>query len=285
MKHLVITGVSSGIGRHAASYFTRAGWHVFGSVRREADALRLQQDLGERFTPLIFDVVDGDAVVVAAHAVRERLAGRTLDGLINNAGVSFSDPLLLQSVADFRQQLEINLVGTFAVTRAFAPLVGADRSLTGGKGRIINVSSQGGRLGAPFLGAYAAAKHGIEGFSESLRRELLLVGIKVVIVAPGAIVTPIWDKAEAMQVDHVAGTIWDAPFRAFVAWMIENGRKGARPDQVSKTLEEALTAHRPKLRYEVVRNRLLDGVLPAYLPRRIMDRLVGRQLGLLPELP
>ena len=188
-------------------------------------------------------------------------------------------------MADFRKQIDINLVGVFAVTRAFAPLLGADPTLAGRKGRIVNISSVGGRMAFPFLGAYAASKHGVEGFSESLRRELQLVGIRVVVVAPGSVVTAIWDKAEALPLDHLAGTIWDAPFRAFAKFMITNGRKGLAPERVGEVVATALTVPRPRTRYVVVKNRLLNSTLPSTLPRRTLDRLIGRQLGLLPRRP
>ena len=256
---------------------------MFGSVGKEADADPLQQELGDRFTPLVFDVEDAAAIVAAAELVRGRLAGRTLDGLVNNAGSSFSDPLLVQSVADFRHQIEINLVGMFAVTRAFAPLLGADPALAGPKGRIVNISSVGGRMGPPFLGAYAAAKHGVEGFSESLRRELQLLGIDVVIVAPGSVGIAIWDKAEALPSDHLAGTIWEKPYRAFIGWMVENGRKGLTPEQVGAVIATALTTPKPKIRYEAVKGRFANATLPALLPKRMVDRMIGRQLGLLPK--
>ncbi len=283
MKNVVVTGVSTGIGRGTVEVLAEKGWHVFGSVRREADAHSLCQNLGDRFTPLVFDVEDDDAVVAAVGLVRQRLAGRTLDGLVNNAGSSFSNPLLIQSVADFRRQININLVGMFAVTRAFAPLLGADPTLDGPKGRIVNISSVGGKMGAPFLGAYAAAKHGVEGFSESLRRELQLIGIGVVIVAPGSVATAIWDKAEALSLDHLAGIIWDKPYRAFIGWMVENGRKGLTPTQVGDVIAAALTAAKPKLRYEVVKGKLANAMLPSLLPRRALDYLIGQQLGLLPK--
>ena len=171
----------------------------------------------------------------------------------------------------------------FAVTRSFASLLGADPVLTGDKGRIVNISSVGGRMGPPFLGAYAAAKHGVEGFSESLRRELQLVGIDVIIVAPGSVATAIWDKAEALPLGHVAGTIWDKPYRAFINWMTENGRKGLTPEQVGDVIVTALTAAKPKTRYEVVKGRFANATLPSLLPRRTVDRLIGGQLGLLPS--
>ena len=282
MKNVVVTGVSTGIGRGTVTVLAGKGWHVFGSVRKASDAHALQQELGDSFTPLVFDVEDDAAIVAAAAMMRARLAGRTLDGLVNNAGSSFSDPLLVQSVADFRRQIEINLVGMFAVTRAFAPLLGADPALAGPKGRIVNISSVGGRMGPPFLGAYAASKHGVEGFSESLRRELQLLGVEVVIVAPGSVATAIWDKAEALPLDSVAGTIWDKPYRAFIQYMVENGRKGLTPEHVGAVIATALTTPRPKTRYEVVKGRFANATLPSLLPRRTIDRLMGKQVGLLP---
>jgi len=102
MKQVVVTGVSTGIGRGAVSVLVKQGWHVFGSARRQADASALVAEFGEAFTPLIFDVEDNDAILAAAELVRARLGGRTLEGLVNNAGASFAGPLLLQSVAEFR---------------------------------------------------------------------------------------------------------------------------------------------------------------------------------------
>jgi NAD(P)-dependent dehydrogenase (short-subunit alcohol dehydrogenase family) len=283
MKNVVVTGVSTGIGRGAASVLIRKGWRVFGSVRKEADGRALQSELGEAFTPLVFDVEDNDAILAAAREVGLRLAGRTLDGLVNNAGSSFTDPLLVQSVADFRTQIEINLVGMFAVTRAFAPLLGADPARIGDKGRIVNISSVGGKMGVPFLGACVAAKHGVEGLSESLRRELQLIGVDVIVVAPGSVATAIWDKAEAMSFDHLAGTIWAKPFRTFTETMIKGGRKGLAPEQVGEIIATALTVRNPKTRYDAVKGRFLNVTLPSLLPSRMVDRLVGRQLGLLPR--
>ncbi len=283
MKSVVVTGVSSGIGKGIATTMARNGWRVFGSVRREADARALRASLGDAFVPLIFDVEDNDAIIAAAADARARLAGRTLDGLVNNAGMSLTDPLLVQSVADFRRQIEVNLVGVFAVTRAFAPLLGADPSLAGPKGRIVNISSVGGRIGPPFLGAYAAAKHGVEGFSESLRRELQLVGIDVVIIGPGSVATPIWDKAEAAPTDHLAGTIWERPYRAFTAFMIKEGRKGLAPERIGEVVRTALTVAKPRTRYAPVPGKLLNWTVPNALPRRVVDRLIGGQLGLRPK--
>ncbi len=281
MQTVVVTGVSSGIGKSIALLMVKSGWRVFGSVRKDVDAQALQAELGEAFVPLVFDVADDAAVIAASVAVRARLAGRTLDGLVNNAGIALSDPLLVQTVANFRKQIEVNLVGMFAVTRAFAPLLGADPALTGPKGRIVNMSSVGGRIGPPFLGAYAAAKHGVEGFSDSLRRELQLVGIDVVIIGPGSVATPIWDKSEAVPSAHLAGTIWERPFRAFTDYMIKDGRKVLAPERIGEVVRTALTTAKPRARYAPVPGKLLNWILPTTLPRRVVDRLIGRQLGLM----
>lgn len=280
MKSVVVTGVSTGIGRGIASVMVKHGWQVFGSVRKEADARTLRAELGEAFLPLVLDVEDDAAIVTASVAVRARLGGRTLDGLVNNAGMALADPLLVQTVADFRRQIEVNLIGMFAVTRAFAPLLGAEPGLAGPKGRIVNISSVGGRIGPPFLGAYAASKHGVEGFSESLRRELQLVGIDVVIVGPGSVATPTWDKAEAASSAHLVDTIWERPFRAFLDTMVGNGRKGLAPERIGEVVRTALTVVKPRARYAPVPGKLLNWTLPTTLPSRVVDRLIGGQLGL-----
>ena len=280
MKSVVVTGASTGIGKATAAVMIKAGWRVFGSVRRQADGQALQAELGEGLVPLAFDVEDDDAIVAASAHVRARLGGHTLDGLVNNAGIALLDPLLVQSVADFRKQIEVNLVGTFAVTRAFAPLLGAEPALAGPKGRIVNVSSVAGRMAPPFLGAYAAAKHGLEGFSESLRRELRLVGIDVVIIGPGSVATPIWDKAEAASSDHLAGTVWQQPVRAFASLMVKGGRKGLPPERIGEVVRTALTVAKPRARYAPVPGKLLNWTVPTSLPSRVVDRLIGVQLGL-----
>jgi NAD(P)-dependent dehydrogenase (short-subunit alcohol dehydrogenase family) len=282
MKSVVITGASSGIGAGAAAVLVGKGWRVFGGVRRETDGLALQRKYGDAFTPLLFDVEDDRAISEAADQARFMLHGQTLAGLVNNAGSSFPDPLLVQSVADFRRQININLVGMFAVTRAFAPLLGADPTMRGPKGRIVNISSVGGKMGPPFLGAYVAAKHGVEGFSENLRRELQLIGIDVIVIGPGSVRTAIWDKAEAMPLDHLAGTIWEEPYKAFHAYMISEGRKGLEPEDVGAVIAKALEVARPRTRYAVLKGKFLNATLPSMLPARWVDRIIGRQPGLLP---
>jgi NAD(P)-dependent dehydrogenase (short-subunit alcohol dehydrogenase family) len=280
MKSVVITGVSTGIGRATAVLLAGRGFRVFGSVRKAADAAALQRQLGSAFVPLVFDVTDEAAVRAAADAVRTQLMGTTLAGLVNNAGIAVGGPISHLPVAEYRKQMEVNVVGPMIVSQAFIPLLGADRSLQGAPGRIVNITSVAGKIGAPFVGPYAASKHAMEGFSESLRRELQLYGIDVIMVAPGHVVTPIWDKAE--QVDFTPYEKLDsAPaMKKFQSFFIAEGRKGFPPERVAEVIHTALTIASPKARYPVVPGHFKNWTLPRLLPVRVIDRLIACQLGL-----
>src|ERR1700751_3832291 len=169
MRQVVITGVSTGIGYATVKVLLEHGCRVFGSVRKRADADRLQLEYGERFVPLLFDVIDEAAVQHAAETVRRHLGTAILDGLVNNAGIEITGPLAYLPADQFRYQLEVNLVGPLIVTKAFLPCLGADPTRQGKPGRIINISSPSGRIAGPFTGAYTASKFGLEGLSDTLR--------------------------------------------------------------------------------------------------------------------
>lgn len=280
-RSVVITGVSTGIGRASAMLLAGKGFHVFGSVRRLADAGPLAQSLGAAFTPLVFDVTDEDAVRAAAQTVRGILGGQRLGGLVNNAGVAVAGPLTHLPVAEFRKQLEVNLVGPLIVTQAFLPLLGTDAALPGPPGRVVNISSVGGRIGAPFLAPYVASKHGIEGFSESLRRELLFYGIDVIVVAPGHVATPIWDKAEEVDVSPYEQLEIAPAMRKFRDFFIAEGKKGFPPERIAAVIHQALTSSAPKVRYAVVPGRLMNWTIPNLLPRRAVDKVLGGRFGLI----
>lgn len=281
MKNVVVTGVSTGIGKSIATDLARNGWRVFGSVRKNEDACALQEELGEAFVPLLFDVEDDEAVTSASAQVRKWLGGQTLSALVNNAGIAMAGPLLVQPISDFRKQLEVNLIGVFAVTRAFAPLLGADPDLVGPKGCIINIGSTSGKIALPFLGAYAAAKHGLEGLSQSLRRELRLAGIPVVVVAPGTVVTPIYDKSESsVRMDSIAGTVWERPFERFMAFARSEKQRGLTPEQIGQVVTHVLTVARPRARYAPVAGKFLNWTLPTLLPNRVLDLFICGRFGL-----
>jgi NAD(P)-dependent dehydrogenase (short-subunit alcohol dehydrogenase family) len=281
-RSVVVTGVSTGIGWAIAKVLTGRGFRVFGSVRKQSDADRLTNELGPEFYPLIMDVTDRDAVERAAKEVERQLGSATLAGLVNNAGIAVPGPLLYLPLEDFRHQIEVNLVGPVSVTQAFAPLLGVDSKRPGAKGRVVNISSTGGKFGVPFLGAYVASKHGLEGLSDVLRRELLLFGIDVIVVGPGSVVTAMWDKGEAVDVSVYDGTPYRDVLERFRKFFIEEGRKGLAAEVLGEAVYRALTVRRPKVRYAVVPQKLKNWTLPRLLPKRLVDRLIGRQLGLNP---
>ena len=282
MKSVVVTGVSTGIGWGIAKVLTGQGIRVFGSVRQQADADRLRQEFGDRFIPLVFDVTDETAVRAAATEVDQALGGETLMGLVNNAGVSFVGPLLHLPIDQFRQQIEVNLTGVMITTQAFAPLLSAHDGRTGAPGRIVNISSVGGRNATPFLGPYSASKFAIEGLSEALRRELLLLGVDVIIVAPGAVATPIWGKAKAEDIAPYKDTVFFPALQRVFAYMQGVGATGLAPEVLGEAVAKALTTANPKARYTVSPD-MVQTLLMEKLPRRMVDRMLGGRLGLLPK--
>lgn len=281
MKSIVITGVSSGIGYGAAGEFVRNGYRVFGSVRKWEDAERLAGEMGPNFRPLHFDVTDRDAVLRAAEEVGEALGGVGLDGLINNAGTAIGGPLMLQPLEQVRAHFEINVLGLVSVTQAFLPLLGANKDRAHGPGRIFNVSSVGGRIASPFIGAYAGTKHAVEGISDSLRRELLPYGIDVIVIEPGAVRTEIWDKGAA-GTDRYAGSDYADAMARFARYAEDLAGNGYSPEEFGRFVREAFEQKRPRTRYAISRRKLASFTIPRLLPDRLLDRLIARNVGLAP---
>ena len=279
MQSVLVTGVSTGIGWGITKALLQYGVRVFGSGRRAQDAAWLSKKFGEGFVPLLFDVTEEAAVQAAAQQVREQLNGETLIGLVNNAGIAAPGPLIYLPTDDFRHRLEVNLISVLIVTKAFMSLLGCDRSLRGKPGHIINSSSVSGKIGFPFVGAYAASKRGVEGFSETLWRELMLYGIDVIIIGPGSVATPIWDKAEQADISMYADREYvESPKRA-QEYMIRNRTTRYPPEKVGEVTWQALTTSKPRTRYAVVPDNFLSRLIPMFLRRRVMDRLIARNLG------
>ena len=280
MKSILVTGASTGIGWGCVKVLTGKGFHVFGSVRKPADAERLCAEFGSKVSPLLFDVTDAPAVASAVNTVREKLAGQTLFGLVNNAGIANPGPLLHIDIDFFRKQLEVNVTGQLIVTQAFAPLLGASpETRTKTPGRIAMMSSVGGKVGMPFVGPYNTSKFALEGLSESLRRELMLYGVDVIVIAPGAIATPIWDKADALDISAYEKTPYGPSVSKVKSYMTEMGRKGLAPEKIGWVVHTALTTHAPKTRY-IVTPDPLQNWLSNNMPRRMVDQAIAKQLGL-----
>jgi NAD(P)-dependent dehydrogenase (short-subunit alcohol dehydrogenase family) len=281
MRSVVITGASSGIGWATAKLLLRRGFRVFGSVRKAADAERLRNEFGANFTPLLFDVTDEAAVLAAAREVRAALDGETLAGLVNNAGIAVGGPVLEIAADEFRHQMDVNVMGPVMATQAFGPLLGADASLKGPKGRIVMVSSVAGKNGNPLMSAYSASKHAIEGLSESLRREMMLFGIDVIIVAPGAVKTPIWSKAEEVDISSYRNSPFFPAMEKIRKFMRQLGDSGLPPEKIAEAIASALTSARPKVRYAMTPDPMRH-IISAILPKRTLDRMIAKRLGLMP---
>lgn len=276
MNSVVMTGVSSGIGYAAAQALLARGWRVFGSVRKEADAQRVQAELGASFTPLLFDVTDHAAIATAVDQVKTTLNGQPLTGLVNNAGISVIGPLAEMSLADFRWQFEVNLFGLLDVTQQVLPL------LKGGHGRVVNIGSVSGTIAYPFMGAYAASKHALEGLSDALRRELVLYGIDVILVSPGTTQTAIIEKT-GRQTAGYEDTDYAHALENMAAKAAERSESALPVAVVVDAIVDALESRRPKTRYTLPRKRMTGWWVPRWLPDRWLDRFAASQLGIVPN--
>jgi hypothetical protein len=282
MQSVVITGASTGIGHASAKLLLDKGYRVFGSVRKQADADRLKGEFGVNFTPLLFDVTDEAAVLAAGRDVRAALNGETLFGLVNNAGIAVTGPVLELSVDQFRRQMDVNVTGPVIATQAFGPLLGVDPSLKGPKGRIVMISSVAGKNGNPLTAPYCASKHAVEGLSESLRRELMLFGIDVIIVAPGPVKTPIWSKGvEELDTSKYGNSPYLASLQNVTTFMQRLDSIGLPPEDIAECVYNALTLPKPKTRYQIAPDPMRH-LITQWLPKRMVDRIIAKRVGLMP---
>jgi NAD(P)-dependent dehydrogenase (short-subunit alcohol dehydrogenase family) len=270
---VLVTGASTGIGEATAIHLRELGFEPVAGVRKDEDAKRLGRS-GIRSVRL--DVTDSDQIAAA----RAELGDGPLAGLVNNAGIAVASPIEYLPVDQLRRQLEINLIGQVAVTQAFLP------ALRRAGGRVVNVSSIGGRVALPLLGAYAMSKFGLEAFSDALRRELRAQGVDVIVIEPGGVRTPIWRKGGELAEEISADM--PAEGERLYGPMIEAIRKesanieqvrGMPPRAVAEVIGTALTTAHPRARYVVGRDAKSRAVAGRILPDRVMDRLIGRALG------
>ena len=278
-KDVVVTGVSTGIGWGTTKVLIEKGFRVFGSVRKQADADRLQSEFGDGFVPLMMDITDADAVHQAAEKVGCMIGDRYLVGLVNNAGIVVSGPLLHLRPSEYRRQLDVNMVAPLVVTQAFAPLLGTDKRRQGPAGRIVNITSSGARVPIPLLGAYGASKSGLEGMSDVLRLELMLFGIDLVMIEPGFVNTTMYDKGEKEDLSEFKPTEYWNAVQKFQKFIVAEGRKGFSPERLGEAVHLALTKAKPKARYAVIKQRFKNWTLPRLLPARMLDAVVAKQLG------
>ncbi len=277
---VVVTGTSSGIGHATAIHLAKQGFHVFAGVRRDADGDALRTRAGRGVTPLIIDITDGDTIATAAETVAAAVGERGLAGLVNNAGIVKPAPIEFQPLDDFREQLEVNLVGHVAVTQSFLPLIRL------GRGRIVNVGSIGGLLVLPVHGAYSASKFGMEALSDALRLELRQWRIPVSLVDPGATDTAIFGKTLA-EIDALEATLGEDGHRLYaeqiaaIRKVVEKTAADPAPALVlATTIGEALMSDKPKSRYLAGKGAKEAAALARTTTDRIEDWAIAREVGL-----
>ncbi len=281
MNAIVITGVSTGIGKSALESCVGAGYHVFGSVRKESDAETLLKDFPNNFTPLIFDVRDTDAIQKAVKQVEDTLGkdGKLL-ALVNNSGIALGGPALYLDADVFRKQFEVNLFGVVSVTNAFSKLLGAYHG-SKHQGKIINISSVSGKRAFPFVAPYTASKHALEGYSDALRMELMLYGVDVILVEPGPIKTAIWDKTPDPEDNPFVGTDYESSLRRFYNQIIDKIKNALPSEVIGDAIKMIIEKKRPKPRYVYTRNKFLDFSILGLLPTRFVDKIIAKALKLI----
>ena len=273
-RNVLITGASTGIGRACAVALDRRGFRVLAGVRKEADGESLTKE-SPKIEPVILDVTDSASIQAAAKGIDELYA------LVNNAGITVAGPVEYLPIDDIRRQFEVNVFGQIAVTQSVLPKIRASR------GRIVFMSSVGGRVpSTPFVSPYNGSKHALESFGDALRVELRPWGIEVVLVEPGAIATPIWEKS-ASAANEIRGGMppefeerYGAAADKTEKFALTRGRKGIAPEKVAEKVVEALTVTRPKPRYMVGTDAKIQSALFSVLPDRARDALFAQITGL-----
>jgi len=271
-KNVVITGVSTGIGRELCIKLCRAGYSVIGTVRDPAQGEQLKKAIPDHFEYVLLDLLDHDSVTGFGQKIKEKTKEEGVFCLINNAGVAMGGPLMLLSYEELHQQMKINFYSVFSITNALLPLMGAGFDTRHEPGMIINISSVSGIFNSPFLGPYCISKHALESMSDIYRRELAVFGIKLVLIQPGPIKTPIWEKSVPKH-NPYKNTDFEAVYDA-LGKEIEDSEKNALPVEcISKLVLRVMQKKNPATRYLVTKNNLIMKFLSHCMPDKWMDRI------------
>ena len=270
-RTVLVTGTSSGIGRGLCQALIKRGYKVFGTVRNRKDATELKKEFGENLDALLVDVTDEKQVIKAKERVQNYLNGKPLTALINNAGIATLGPVEFLPTSDFKKQIDTKILGTFLCTKIFLPLLGTDNNLIGNPGRIVNISSiLGGKIGSPFMSGYCASKHAVEAFSDSLRRELKPYRIKVIIVAPGSVSTPIWKEVKKQKdQNRYYKTKYGISFKKILNSLESFDQNSLSMKQLTSIIIKSIEIKNPKIRYNPTKDPIQK--LWPYIPKKIMD--------------
>ena len=277
---VVVTGASTGIGAATARALAARGFHVLAGIRREMDGDAIRAD---NIEPIMLDITDADAITALVQHITEYPQRRTLRALVNNAGVAVNAPLETYALPEWRRLFEVNLFGHVAMMQALLPL------LIQSRGTIVNISSVGGRVAMATYGPYAATKFALEAVSDSLRREVGSLGVKVVVIEPGAVTTGMLGRVDATGQRVVSEMTteqrgrYGALMQAVVAQAQASVSGGATAENVATIIADAIVSKQPRTRYTVGRSTAMIARLIRILPDRMLDKLLAQ--GLKPYLP
>lgn len=284
MRTVFITGVSSGIGKSIAEELAKSKlFYVIGTVRKIEDGLLLKNKYKNLFFPLIMDITDKEQIQNSYIETKKILKKNNsyLCSIINNAGVAFGGPIKYLDTNLFRKQFEINFFGLIEVTNTFLDLLISSNN-NNLKNKIINIGSVSGKRAYPFAGPYVASKHALEGLTDSFRRELLIHDIDIVLIQPGPIKTPLWDKVPTVENNPFLKTEYGPALKIFNEKYLKAVIKdGYEPEIISKKIIKILETNNPKSRYVITKNILKNYYIPGFLPDRFIDKLIGKMLKLI----
>ena len=282
LRTVLITGISTGIGKAIAEYLLENSFLVIGSVRKAEDAEYLKLKYPDTFNKVIFDVTKRDDIIKAKEEVEVILKNNNsyLCSVINNSGIALAGPVRYLDIEVFKKQFDVNYFGLINVTQIFLDLL-IDSNKYPLKNKIINIGSISGKRAYPFVSPYSSSKFALEGFSDSLRRELLIHNIDVVLIEPGPIKTAIWDKVPDIEENPFLNTEYEESLRKFAKAYVKIGYNGLSADIIGKKVLNILTKNNPKTRYVITPNKLQNYIIPGFLPDRWVDKLIGKLFGLI----
>lgn len=279
MKTVLITGGSTGIGWDSVRALVEKGYRVVATVRNETDATRLKQSFPGKVIPVILDLLQIESISELPQILKTKFQIEKLDGLVNNAGIAQAGPFLDQNFSEIENTIHLNVLALMKITQVLLPLLGAKPG-SNHAGTIVNISSISGTGGPPFLAAYAASKHAVEGFSDVLRKELMLFGIKVVVIGPGSIKTPIWTKGFDVALTRYEKSIYANAFAKFISIVKFESENALDVTRVSSLVVESFENPCPKFRYAPIPRPLTNWYIPRMMPKRLYNFLTAKALGL-----
>ncbi|MCL4233182.1 MAG: SDR family oxidoreductase [Deltaproteobacteria bacterium] len=270
---ILVTGSSTGIGRATARLLARQGFFVFAAVRKDADAESWRAEGQDRIEPVMLDVTRADTVSSAMTHIDSRVGDSGLYGLVNNAGIGLGGPVEFLPLDDLRRQFEVNLFGLVAVTQAALPLIRR------APGRVVHVSSASGLVSQPFAGPYCASKFALEAMADAMRMELRSAGIKVSIVEPGRIKTPIWDRT-LVEADRLRAAMppkaeeyYGKELDQITSIVKKAEASGIPAEHVAEAILHAMSSALPRTRYIVGTDAKVQVLASKLLPTRAFDAL------------